>query len=139
MTAADDQLPEKDQSMDDILASIRRIMLDEQARLQDGPGALAYSATRSPSAHADPVVILDSSMVVEEMPPQRHAPFFSEDTEADVVAEPPELAAETSVDLVALDMTGEEPVPPRCRDGRGGCSGGAGARPAGGHDRRRRQ
>jgi uncharacterized protein len=53
--------PEKDQSMDDILASIRRIMLDEQARLQDSPGAPA----RPP---ADPVLILDASMVVEDKP-----------------------------------------------------------------------
>jgi cell pole-organizing protein PopZ len=47
MTAAAGDPPDKDQSMDDILASIRRIMLDEQARLQDGPGALAYAAGRA--------------------------------------------------------------------------------------------
>jgi cell pole-organizing protein PopZ len=66
MTAADGDSPDKDQSMDDILASIRRIMLDEQARLQDSPGALAYAAGRAPAASADPVLILDSSMVVED-------------------------------------------------------------------------
>ena len=68
MTAAAGDPPDKDQSMDDILASIRRIMLDEQARLQDSPGALAYAAGRAPGASTDPVLILDSSMVVEERP-----------------------------------------------------------------------
>jgi uncharacterized protein len=56
--------PEKDQSMDDILASIRRIMLDEQARLQDSPGGAAHPQDGTP----DPVLILDSSMVVEDKP-----------------------------------------------------------------------
>jgi cell pole-organizing protein PopZ len=67
MTGAADDSPDKDPSMDDILASIRRIMLDEQARLQDGPGPLAYAADRAQGANAsaDPVLILDSSMVVE--------------------------------------------------------------------------
>jgi uncharacterized protein len=59
--------PEKDQSMDDILASIRRIMLDEQARLQDSPGAAATPQDATP----DPVLILDSSMVVEDKPAER--------------------------------------------------------------------
>jgi hypothetical protein len=70
MTGAADDTPENDQSMDDILASIRRIMLDEQARLQDGSGHLAYAADRSPATNAsvDPVLILDSSMVVEGEP-----------------------------------------------------------------------
>ena len=67
MTGAADDTPDKDQSMDDILASIRRIMLDEQARLQDGSAALAYAPDHDPAANAspDPVLILDSSMVVE--------------------------------------------------------------------------
>jgi len=67
MTGAADDTPDKDQSMDDILASIRRIMLDEQARLQDGPAAVAYASERGtePAASPDPVLILDSSMVVE--------------------------------------------------------------------------
>jgi cell pole-organizing protein PopZ len=67
MTEVADDTPDKDQSMDDILASIRRIMLDEQARLQDGPAALANAADRDQGADArpDPVLILDSSMVVE--------------------------------------------------------------------------
>ena len=68
MTAAAGDPPDKDQSMDDILASIRRIMLDEQARLQDTPGGLTYAAARPPAAPKDPVLILDSSMVVEGMP-----------------------------------------------------------------------
>jgi cell pole-organizing protein PopZ len=59
--------------MDDILASIRRIMLDEQARLQDSPAGAAYATERPPARHEDPVLILDSSMVVEDHPePQLH-------------------------------------------------------------------
>ena len=68
MTAAADDMPEKEQSMDDILASIRRIMLDEQARLQDSPGAVTHPPGQKPGASTDPVLILDSSMVVEGAP-----------------------------------------------------------------------
>jgi len=50
--------------MDDILASIRRIMLDEQARLQTGAPTVPVDDEESA-----PVVMLDSSMIVEELPP----------------------------------------------------------------------
>jgi cell pole-organizing protein PopZ len=89
MTAPADDMPEKDQSMDDILASIRRIMLDEQARLQDAgtaaaaPGAAASGSAASAAAAArsapaspapaetvftasETVLLLDSSMAVQE-------------------------------------------------------------------------
>jgi cell pole-organizing protein PopZ len=88
MTAPADDMPEKDQSMDDILASIRRIMLDEQARLQDaGPSAAAApraaasgtaaagAAPASPAAaetvfaHSETVLLLDSSMAIQETAP----------------------------------------------------------------------
>jgi cell pole-organizing protein PopZ len=86
MTAEDDT-PENDQSMDDILASIRRIMLDEQARLQDS-GAAGKSgnslpvSVRSASSieGAETVLVLDSSMAVGEVPEPRPLP---------VVIEPP--------------------------------------------------
>jgi uncharacterized protein len=66
--------PEKDQSMDDILASIRRIMLDEQARLQDTPGgASSQPPVRSPDPNTETVLILDSSMSVEDMAAQSFA------------------------------------------------------------------
>jgi cell pole-organizing protein PopZ len=88
MTAPADDMPEKDQSMDDILASIRRIMLDEQARLQDAaaPAAAAAAAAAaavpagprqaaaSPAAAetvfagSETVLLLDSSMAIEEQP-----------------------------------------------------------------------
>ncbi|WP_419758366.1 DUF2497 domain-containing protein [Acidisoma sp.] len=84
MTAAADDMPEKEQSMDDILASIRRIMLDEQARLQDGPGAPATPPGRTPAAGADPVLILDSSMVVEGVPPEDQLNASSDGTEVRV-------------------------------------------------------
>ncbi|MCB8879654.1 DUF2497 domain-containing protein [Acidisoma cellulosilytica] len=52
MTAAEDDGPQTEQSMDDILASIRRIMLDEQARLKDGgaPEGPAKSPEMTPQA-----------------------------------------------------------------------------------------
>jgi cell pole-organizing protein PopZ len=73
MTVSADDMPEKDQSMDDILASIRRIMLDEQARLQDAaaPGAAPstpVSASPAPAVFVagETVLLLDSSMAIEE-------------------------------------------------------------------------
>jgi cell pole-organizing protein PopZ len=66
--------------MDDILASIRRIMLDEQARLQDSPGSLAYAAGPVPDAATDPVLILDSSMVIEDVQPLSFAVSMAEET-----------------------------------------------------------
>jgi uncharacterized protein len=80
MTAAEDDGQQTEQSMDDILASIRRIMLDEQARLKDGglPENSALSAAvaaQAPftlpvvpaetAAEVDAVLILDDSMVVQ--------------------------------------------------------------------------
>lgn len=83
MTTVDENAP-PEQSMDDILASIRRIMLDEQARLKDGPqaGLSAESATHQSAsapfilpvipvettAIADTVLVLDDSMAVEAAP-----------------------------------------------------------------------
>jgi cell pole-organizing protein PopZ len=80
MTAAAGDPAEKDQSMDDILASIRRIMLDEQARLQDSPAPAAYATERLPARHEDPVLILDSSMVVEDHPAPELATSPAEQT-----------------------------------------------------------
>ncbi len=77
MTPAEDRSPDKEQSMDDILASIRRIMLDEQARLNEtgpaetpdriaAPDALVFPR-RAPAQAAEPapVLILDDSMAVQ--------------------------------------------------------------------------
>jgi hypothetical protein len=78
MSPAEDQSPETEQSMDDILASIRRIMLDEQARLKEsGPGEGVGSgpvAGQAPfarpevlsesSAKPGAVLVLDDSMAV---------------------------------------------------------------------------
>ncbi len=95
MTAAAGDPSDKDQSMDDILASIRRIMLDEQARLQDSPGAAAYAAGRAQkdqsAANPDPVLILDSSMVVEERPQDDFAVPLAEETVVMVSDESAEL------------------------------------------------
>jgi cell pole-organizing protein PopZ len=91
MTAAAGDPPDKDQSMDDILASIRRIMLDEQARLQDGPGALAYAAGRAPEVSTDPVLILDASMVVEDRSAEHFIVPVAEETVIMVSSERTEM------------------------------------------------
>jgi cell pole-organizing protein PopZ len=106
MTAAGGDSPEKDQSMDDILASIRRIMLDEQARLQDSPVASqsSHAAARQPGGDADPVLILDSSMVVEDEPHETLAVTRAEETVIMVFVETgPAVADRASPDRVELD------------------------------------
>jgi cell pole-organizing protein PopZ len=115
MTAAAGDPPDEDPSMDDILASIRRIMLDEQARLQDSPGASVYTAGRAAGATKDPVLILDSSMVVEDMASKRLGVSLADET---VIMLPPERATrptdpadvESAVD--ARDAAESRSVPP---------------------------
>jgi cell pole-organizing protein PopZ len=73
MTAAEDEGPQPEQSMDDILASIRRIMLDEQARLKDagvgdGAGVSSFVLPAVPAeavGESESVLVLDDSMVVQ--------------------------------------------------------------------------
>lgn len=62
---ADDQDP----SMDDILASIRRIMLDEQARLKEKGPLTAEASEEAQDDVPPPVLVLDDSMAVREPPP----------------------------------------------------------------------
>jgi cell pole-organizing protein PopZ len=74
-TPAEDESPDKDQSMDDILASIRRIMLDEQARLSEtgaaghsartGEGFVLPAIPAESAAESAPVLVLDDSMAVQ--------------------------------------------------------------------------
>lgn len=85
-TKPDDQDP----SMDDILASIRRIMLDEQARLKEsGPApqeAERPGAIEEPAPPVlPPVLVLDASMAVHEPAP-----------------EPPSAAAESAPEAVIM-------------------------------------
>ncbi|MCB8877350.1 DUF2497 domain-containing protein [Acidisoma silvae] len=79
MTATGEDGPQTDQSMDDILASIRRIMLDEQARLKDGPVPEAQAESppapfvlpvvpAASSVTTDTVLVLDDSMVIGALP-----------------------------------------------------------------------
>jgi cell pole-organizing protein PopZ len=131
MTGPVDDTPDDDPSMDDILASIRRIMLDEQARLQDGPGPLTHVADRAPAANAtpDPVLILDSSMVVEGehgdsfkilraaepvrlLPPAQTAmpPAPSAAEKAGASAAPADAGPETFAQTKVLGATGAAPV-----------------------------
>lgn len=122
---AGDPPPENEQSMDDILASIRRIMLDEQARLQDGSGSVAPTPPAEPPAPrvvtpAEPVLILDASMAVEdrvETPVAVAAPAETPvagapgglkpaapplaEPVAPALAEPPEVTAQTIQALLA--------------------------------------
>jgi cell pole-organizing protein PopZ len=114
MTAAGGDSPEKDQSMDDILASIRRIMLDEQARLQDSPVASqsSHAAARQQGGDADPVLILDSSMVVEDEPHETLAVTRAEETVIMVFVETgPAVADRASPDRVELDRVELERAP----------------------------
>jgi cell pole-organizing protein PopZ len=112
MTASAGEPADKDQSMDDILASIRRIMLDEQARLQDGPGAVPPAVERSLGADEEPVLILDASMAIEDG--QTEMLIVSPAEEAVVMvsaesAEPPPVDGERTQD--AMDSIVIEPVP----------------------------
>jgi cell pole-organizing protein PopZ len=130
MTAPANDMPEKDQSMDDILASIRRIMLDEQARLQDAaaPGAAAPSAVApsaaGPQAAASPaaaetvsagtetVLLLDSSMAVEE----------AAEMEATIVAFEPAPAARSTLQLMPESVAFEPVAEPAGIGGAGNTS-----------------
>lgn len=74
MTAAEDKSPDQEPSMDDILASIRRIMLDEQARLREtGEGSAAASppfvlpdVPVDSAAASGAVLVLDETMAVAD-------------------------------------------------------------------------
>ncbi len=96
MTPAAGDPPEKDHSMDDILASIRRIMLDEQVRLQEGAAA-ATPPSHEPSSA--PVLILDASMAVDD-PSEPGLPDLAE-TEA--TPDPPEPEA-VPLDAALVDV-----------------------------------
>jgi cell pole-organizing protein PopZ len=114
MTTAAGDPPDEDQSMDDILASIRRIMLDEQARLQDSPGAQAYAAGRVPGASADPVLILDSSMVVEDRPPQSFIVPVAEETVIMISSESAEIPRDSQGPVDVKRVVGpKEAILPR--------------------------
>lgn len=64
MTANQD---DQDPSMDDILASIRRIMLDEQARLKEnGPAVPDRQQMAAYEEPPPPLLVLDESMAVQE-------------------------------------------------------------------------
>jgi cell pole-organizing protein PopZ len=88
MSGDDPETSPKDESMEDILASIRRIMVDEETRLKsNSPSSNWLNVPRSkadqPSAEPDPprleiegppeivppVLTLDDSMVVADQPP----------------------------------------------------------------------
>ena len=119
MTPAEADPPEKDQSMDDILASIRRIMLDEQARLQDGPNTPAPSyavPARPPVTNANPVLVLDASMAVRDRTADREPIRLPEETvtTGTIPSAPvPTQAAPTeAVPAEAVPPT-PPPVPPR--------------------------
>jgi cell pole-organizing protein PopZ len=133
MTPPPDDRSDKDQSMDDILASIRRIMLDEQARLQDtapsAPGAAAQSgsgihgAVETPFTGAETVLVLDSSMAIEDLaeepavaggaftvpevsvlPPAPHLPFAETAAEPFAALEEPGLIEVLPPDAASVDV-----------------------------------
>jgi cell pole-organizing protein PopZ len=73
MTSDTPKDPPVEQSMDDILASIRRIMVDEEARLKghvgQGEALSPPPVVATPLESVPPILTLDDSMVVEDLPP----------------------------------------------------------------------
>ncbi len=101
--------PGADPSMEDILASIRRILNDGEAEPGAGPDLSApQAAPAAPAAlPADDVFLLDQTMLIEEPAPMPSDPPRSSMLEAD---EPVPLAA-PSHDYSHLDA-GEKPEEP---------------------------
>jgi len=100
---------DQDPSMDDILASIRRIMLDEQARLKEGAPLSAPSADEPDDAAPPPVLLLDDSMAIREPEPLPAEPdhlTIAPDGPAVVETAPIEAAAVEAapVETAPLDM-----------------------------------
>jgi cell pole-organizing protein PopZ len=102
MTGDDPETSPKDESMEDILASIRRIMVDEETRLKsNSPSSswlnIPHSKVEQPSPEAEPptpliaaplevlppVLTLDDSMVVAEQPSHPASGPISPPDEAD--------------------------------------------------------
>jgi cell pole-organizing protein PopZ len=94
MTSDTPKDPPVEQSMDDILASIRRIMVDEEARLKGHVGAAETSSpppvVETPLESVPPLLTLDDSMVVEDLPPAP-APWPAPQHAAATVAAPTAL------------------------------------------------
>ncbi|HTI02355.1 MAG TPA: DUF2497 domain-containing protein [Acidisoma sp.] len=101
---------DQDPSMDDILASIRRIMLDEQARLKEsGPAGQEAPQQHEHDEPPPPVLVLDDSMAVREPPPETvPAAVPAEPAEGEPVAE---AAAEPLI-MTALEPVVAEPAAP---------------------------
>lgn len=102
---------DQEPSMDDILASIRRIMLDEQARLKEGAPATA-EVTAEPEAEALPVLLLDDSMAVPEPAPVAPPAAESEaEPEAARESAPEPPAEEPAVAVTQLETIVVQPEP----------------------------
>jgi cell pole-organizing protein PopZ len=106
---------DQDPSMDDILASIRRIMLDEQARLKEsGPATPEEAAEHDEPPYS--VLVLDDSMAVREPPPEAAlnevadtlpgAPIIT--TLEPVILEPISMEPISS-EAIGTDVTAAEP------------------------------
>jgi cell pole-organizing protein PopZ len=100
MTDDQREKPEGEQSMDDILASIRRIMLDEQARLQTGAPAAEHAAAEPDAVEETEqpnVLMLDSSMIIEELPPAPTVSALEPVTLLNELSRPPEALPDAPV------------------------------------------
>ena len=76
--------PPGDPSMEDILASIRRILSDDEAKPDDAPGASQPSGDLP--ADEDDTLMLDSAMMVQDAPAPESEP--EADPEPDPLPEP---------------------------------------------------
>jgi uncharacterized protein len=122
MTGDDPETSPKDESMEDILASIRRIMVDEETRLKsNSPSSswlnIPHSQAEQPSPEAEPpapaieapaeimppVLTLDDSMVVADQPSHPASGPVPSPNEADTT--PPHAAP----GWAALSSAGQSP------------------------------
>lgn len=104
MSATQTQPPGADPSMEDILASIRRILSEEDAPDQ------APAAAAAPDGRQQDVLVLTDSMLVPDAPPSRGMHERVLDTAAPADFAEPQRLAETA-DAV-MDIAPEPPPPP---------------------------
>ncbi len=106
--------------MDDILSSIRRIMLDEQARLKGGGPSSDIASTEEPAPSMETggpgsstILTLDASMIIEALQPAPEAPvthveFFATEMTTPHPAEEYEMPKR---DLLQIASQGLPPEP----------------------------
>lgn len=106
---------DQDPSMDDILASIRRIMLDEQARLKEsGPAAPNAPEEADHDELPPPVLLLDDSMAVREPLPEVTPPEVAHAAHGAPIMTmlEPIILEPISAEVGAAELAASEPTAP---------------------------